>query len=134
MNKKEVLNEINKAKNAHVLWFSNALALSLGTDPGESSVPKKHTECAFGKWYYGAGQENKDLESFKKIESIHKLLHDKYNEIFKKYEELSGEGFFENIELRDSEQQKEFNDSIDELKEISKRLLVILSDLENALK
>ena len=129
-NKEEILNEINKAKSAHVLWFANAMALSVGTDPGDSSVPKKHTECSFGKWYYGAGQENSNLEPYKAIESIHKKLHDKYNEIFTEFEKLSKDGFFEDITLRDSPVQKKFNASIDELKNISKQLLEKLADLE----
>ncbi len=133
MNKEEILNEINKAKNAHVLWFANAMALSVGTDPGDSSVPKKHTECSFGKWYYGIGQENMHLESYRAIESIHKNLHNKYNEIFNRFEELSSEGFFENIELRDSSEQADFNAMIDELKNISKELLTKLNELETEL-
>ncbi len=133
MDKLEIINEINKAKNAHVLWFANAMALSIGTDPGDSSVPKKHTECTFGKWYYGAGQENNHLESYKAIDGIHKKLHDKYNEIFNEFEKLSAEGFFDDITLRDSPKQKEFNASIDELKNISKELLGKLAELENVL-
>ena len=34
MNKQEIINELNKAKNAHVMWFANAMALSVGTYPG----------------------------------------------------------------------------------------------------
>ena len=133
MNKEEILQEINKAKNAHVLWFANAMALSVGTDPGDSSVPKKHTECTFGKWYYGVGQENKDLKSFSEIESIHKALHDKYNEIFTEFEKLLNEGFFDDITLRDSDKQQSFNFSIEQLKEISKELLTKLAELEKEL-
>jgi len=131
--KQEIINELNKAKNAHVMWFANAMALSVGTDPGDSSVPKKHTECTFGKWYYGAGQENNGLDSYKAIEIIHKKLHDKYNEIFAEFEKLSSECIFENIALRDSPQQQKFNASIEELKVISKELLAKLAELENDL-
>lgn len=133
MNKEEILIEINKAKNAHVLWFANAMALSVGTDPGESSVPKKHTDCTFGKWYYGIGQELNNLDSFKAIEAIHHNLHNKYNEIFNEFEKLSSEGFFEDITLRESSEQKEFNNQIDILKNISKDLLEKLSILEKDL-
>jgi len=133
MNKEEILTEINKAKNAHVLWFANAMALSVGTNPGESSVPKKHTECTFGKWYYGSGQENSHLKSYKAIGSVHTELHDKYNEIFNEFEKLSSEGFFEDITLRESPKQKEFNNQIDILKNISKDLLEKLSILEKDL-
>ncbi len=130
MNKEEILSEINKAKNAHVLWFANAMALSVGTDPGDSSVPKKHTECTFGKWYYGLGQENNNLMSYRAIDGIHKKLHDKYNEIFIQFEKLTSEGFFEDINLRDSPEQRKFNASIEELKEISKELLGKLAELQ----
>ena len=101
--------------------------------PGDSSVPKKHTECTFGKWYYGAGQGNNGLDSYKAIEIIHKKLHDKYNAIFIEFEKLSSEGFFENIALHDSSQQQKFNASIEELKVISKELLAKLAELENDL-
>ncbi len=35
MIKEEILQEINKAKNAHVLWFADAMVLSVGTDSDE---------------------------------------------------------------------------------------------------
>ncbi|MCF6183896.1 MAG: CZB domain-containing protein [Bacteroidales bacterium] len=134
MTKEEIITEINKAKNAHVLWFANAMALSTGTDPGDSSVPKRHTECAFGKWYYGTGQENNYLESYKAIEGIHKELHNQYNEIFKQFKKLDSEGFFEDITLRDSAEQLNFNITIDKLKDISLELLEKLTDLQAELK
>ncbi len=130
MNKQELINQLNNAKNAHVMWFANAMALSLGTDPGNSSVPKKHTECTFGKWYYGVGQENNNLDSYNSIELVHKQLHDKYNEIYTEFEQLESEGFFEDITLRSSKKQKDFNASINNLKDISKELLGILSQVE----
>lgn len=130
MNKQDIINELNNAKNAHVLWFANAMALSVGTDPGNSSVPKKHTECTFGKWYYGVGQENNKINAYNAIDNVHKKLHDKYNEIFNEFEKLNSEGFFEDIKLRKSPEQKKFNESINELKNISKELLVILSQVE----
>jgi len=130
MKKQEILKELNNAKNAHVLWFANAMALSVGTDPGNSSVPKKHTECTFGKWYYGVGQENNNIETYRLIENVHKNLHDKYNEIFKEFEGLNASGFFEDINLRSSQKQKDFNTSINDLKDISKELLGILSKVE----
>jgi len=130
MTKQDIINEINNAKNAHVLWFANAMALSVGTDPGDSSVPKMHTECTFGKWYYGVGQENNHINAYKEIENVHKSLHEKYNEIFNEFEKLDSEGFFEDVSLRNSPKQKDFNNSINELKDISKALLGILSELE----
>ena len=133
MEKQDIINEINKAKNAHVLWFANAMALSVGTDPGEQSVPKKHTNCSFGKWYYGVGQELNNLDSFNAIESIHQKLHQKYNDIFDEFEKLIKEGFFNDLSLRESDKQKNFNASIEVLKEISKALLGKLSELENNL-
>lgn len=134
MNKQDVIKELNNAKNAHVLWFANAMALSVGTDPGDSSVPKKHTECTFGKWYYGVGQENNNIDAYKAIDDVHKKLHDKYNEIFNEFEKLDSEGFFEDISLRGSQKQKDFNSSINDLKDISKELLEILSQVESELQ
>ncbi len=133
MEKQDIINEINKAKNAHVLWFANAMALSVGTDPGEQSVPKMHTNCTFGKWYYGVGQELNNLDSFNAIESIHQKLHQKYNDIFDEFETLTKDGFFNDVSLRKSDTQKNFNVSIEVLKEISKELLEKLSELENDL-
>lgn len=130
MEKQEILNEISKAKNSHVLWFANAMALSVGTNPGDESVPKLHTNCIFGKWYYGLGQELNHLDSFKSIGDVHEDLHKKYNDIFNNFEKLMNENFFEDISQRSSQKQKDFNFSIEELKEISKKLLEILSELE----
>ncbi|MCA6064271.1 CZB domain-containing protein [Thalassolituus marinus] len=77
-----VLLQIRKAKTAHLRWRAYAMALSSGYAVEEGQLPLQPTECQFGCWYYGAGQELKNLPAFKAIEAPHQRLHKIYSDIF----------------------------------------------------
>ena len=83
MNKKEILSQLRQAKSAHIEWRSYAQALIAGIPVKDDKVPVIHTECKFGKWYYGAGQDLSSLSSFRSIEVPHEMLHKIYMEIYK---------------------------------------------------
>jgi hypothetical protein len=83
VDKKVALNAIRKAKAAHIKWRSYAQALVAGVDVSDEKVPVAHTNCDFGRWYYGQGQaELGGLDSFQGIAAPHEMLHAIYSKIF----------------------------------------------------
>ncbi len=83
MDKKEVLSQLRLAKSAHIQWRSYAQALIVGIPVQQDHVPVIHTDCKFGKWYYGPGQELSSLSSYGAIDTPHEMLHQIYMKIFK---------------------------------------------------
>jgi len=127
-----VLLQIRKAKTAHLRWRAYAMALSSGYAVEEGQLPLKPTECQFGCWYYGAGQELKSLPAFQAIEVPHQRLHKIYSDIFQQLFDQPEPSFLkkllgsstshtgaENIEAR-----------IEELTECSRAMLEHLEALE----
>lgn len=82
--KKEILAQLRSAKSAHIKWRSYAQALVAGLPLDDSKVPVIHTDCAFGRWYYGPGQVLASLNSYRAIEEPHEILHNIYMKIVKK--------------------------------------------------
>ncbi|RBW48538.1 CZB domain-containing protein [Marinobacter sp. F3R11] len=83
MSKKDALSQLRQAKSAHIRWRSYAQALVAGIPVEQDHVPVMHTDCKFGKWYYGEGQKLSSLSSFEAIETSHQILHQIYMEIFR---------------------------------------------------
>jgi hypothetical protein len=97
MNKIEILTQLRQAKSAHIQWRAYAQALVAGIPVDKDHVPVIHTNCAFGKWYYGRGQQLSSLSAYRAIETPHEMLHQIYMKLFNL---LFGEGdssFFKRI-------------------------------------
>lgn len=78
-----ILKELRKAKAAHIKWRSYAYAMVSGLDIDEEYLPLEHTDCAFGKWYHGAGKEHfGHLDTYAGISVPHKILHKIYSKIY----------------------------------------------------
>ena len=82
MVKKEVVDKLRMARSAHVQWRARAQALVAGIPLEKEQVPVAYTDCKFGKWYYGSGQDLSSLDAFKAIEEPHQQLHLIYMKIF----------------------------------------------------
>ena len=82
MTKDEIFTQLRTAKTAHLQWLSDALALISGLATEHEHVPIAHTDCEFGKWYYGAGRKLSSLSAYRAIEAPHELLHRTYTQIF----------------------------------------------------
>ena len=78
----DVINKLRTAKMAHKRWVSHASALIEGIPIEKGQVPINYTECIFGTWYYGEGQDLRHLKEFNDIEEPHTKLHLVYMEIF----------------------------------------------------
>ncbi len=83
MDWQRAIQEIRNAKKAHKAWVARAEALVEGLPVSKEQIPVLPTECEFGKWYYGEGQELQGIEAFQKLEAVHDELHRIYMEIFK---------------------------------------------------
>jgi hypothetical protein len=98
MHKSEILATIRRAKSAHIKWRSFAQALIAGVPVTEDKIPKEHTECDFGRWYYGEGRQVLGrLESFQGIETPHEMLHAIYNRIYNILHGMEGESLTSRI-------------------------------------
>lgn len=83
IDKDAILRELRKAKAAHLKWRSYAYAMVSGLDIDAEYAPLEHTDCAFGKWYHGAGKEHfGHLDTYSGIEVPHQILHKIYSKIY----------------------------------------------------
>ena len=73
---------ITNAKKAHKTWVARADAILNGVTVEAEHNPMLPTQCAFGEWYYGAGQAFMALPDFRQIEEPHDALHTTYMKIF----------------------------------------------------
>ena len=78
----DILQQLRKAKTAHLRWRAYAMALTSGYAVEEGQLPVEHTDCQFGGWYYGEGQALKDYPEFTGLEEIHHQVHAVYKDIF----------------------------------------------------
>ncbi|MCI5223040.1 MAG: hypothetical protein D3924_10290 [Candidatus Electrothrix sp. AR4] len=98
MDKNDVVTALQNATLTHKKWVANALALIEGDSIDKDKIPINSTECEFGKWYYDAGQNLKELPGFKEIEKTHNKLHQTYMEIFAiLFEEANEPSFFSKL-------------------------------------
>ncbi len=136
MDKKEILLQLRQAKSAHIKWRAYAQALVSGLPVEKDHVPVIHTDCAFGQWYYGAGQQLSDLSSFDSISAPHEMLHQIYMEIFKLLFGEDERSTFQKIFGSKSKKntQKEAKKLMQDLLSISGTLLEAISLLENEVK
>jgi hypothetical protein len=133
MDKKQVVTHLRAAKSAHIKWRSYAQAIVAGLPISEDQVPVIHTDCAFGKWYYGPGQKLSSLPGFYAIETPHEALHGIYMQIFKLLFETEETSFFQKLigtgKKRD-DRREQLNSLLNSLIEMSKTLLAAIELLE----
>ena len=141
MNKADTVEHLHNAKKAHVKWVQRAKALIEGLPMEKDAIPVDCTECKFGQWFYGEGQNLNaipGMDCLKEIETLHFDLHDMYMKIFKIYfgEDIN-RSFFSKIfnkkskvSDRDKDIAKEY---YDQMLGISHELLDVIGRLERRL-
>lgn len=134
MDKKQLIANLRAAKSAHIKWRSYAQALAAGLPVSENQVPVIHTDCAFGKWYYGPGQRLSSLPGYQAIEAPHEALHGIYMHLFKLLFETEESSFFARLigtARKQGEQRRDqFDALLNNLVEMSKTLLTAIELLE----
>lgn len=83
MDRHEAQQKLRKAKTAHLKWRTYAQALASGVKVDETKAPLDHTECEFGRWYNGPGQELREISDlYDDIAEPHRILHETYAELY----------------------------------------------------
>lgn len=138
MDRETLLQQLRAAKSAHIQWRARAQALVSGLALDETSVPVLHTDCKFGKWYYGQGQTLNHIPAYRAIDEIHERLHLTYMTIFKT---LFGDDdrsklskLFGSSKKHDEAKLKKAASLLPELVEISKEMLFTIETLENQVR
>lgn len=120
LDKDDFIEVIRKAKSSHIRWRSYAQALVDGVELGGDRAPVSHTDCRFGRWYYGEGSKQLGtLLAFRDIEQPHAKLHSLYARI----DALVAEG-----------KLAEAREKLDELVPVSRLLIERIEALEDELK
>ncbi len=140
MNKSETVEHLHSAKKAHVKWVQRAKALIEGLPIEKDAIPVDCTECKFGQWFYGDGQNLNaipGMDCLHEIETLHFNLHDIYMKIFKVYFGEMNRSFFSklfNMKKKVSESDKEIaREYYNQLLDISNQLLEVIGKLERRL-
>jgi len=108
--------EAAPVKTAHALWtarLSDLLAGKISLDPSEVAM---HTDCKFGKWYYG--EESKPLAGLPVFRAIGEG-HAKFHAMAREIAELYGRG-----------QKLEAGQRLAEARALSQKLFGLLDELE----
>ena len=141
MIKDDVLSRLKKAKTAHLRWRTYAEALVSGVDEAIDQLPVKHTDCDFGCWYHGDGQELAHLDLFNEIGLVHQTLHEEFEIIFdivtSANEAAERSSFLKRIlgskvKMKQENKEKALEHLV-HLKMISKKLVGKIEELESML-
>ncbi len=131
-----VLAQIRAAKSAHMRWRSYAQAIISGVEIEENKVPVRHTDCTFGKWYYGEGQKLLGhLDAYQAIATPHKVLHAIYERIYQTIHKEEKKGL-SRLWHKESPQARKVQarEHLDELIGASETLLKTLDILEQEIR
>jgi len=133
----DTLDQLRNARAAHKAWVSRAEALIEGIPLEKNQVPMFPTDCVFGKWYYGEGQQLKRLASFGELEKPHEELHKVYMRIFKllfdEPDTTTIGRLFGQARRSKAKQLDEATALIPKLRGLSDEMTLILEKLENHL-
>lgn len=87
------LNILDIAIENHRLWFDNLHISILCKQPFADDILNKaaHTQCQFGKWYYGNVSESiKSIQAYTELEQAHKTMHHMARELAESTNKESG--------------------------------------------
>ena len=137
-NNNDFVEEIRRAKKAHLKWVSYAYGLIEGLPLEREQVPVFETDCAFGHWSYGPGQVLNRLQVFRDLEEPHRELHQVYMRIFKILFQDEGRGlwsrFFGRSAKQDGKKREQALNHFHELRNHSTELIHGLDALEEQLR
>ncbi len=97
MDKNQVIQLLRTAKRDHLAWVGRAELLVQGIPVSKEQLPVLHTDCNFGRWYFGEGQVLAKFTDFRAIDPPHQTLHHAYAQIFKLLLEEENPSFFSKL-------------------------------------
>jgi len=133
-----ILLQLRKAKTAHLRWRAYAMALSSGYAVEEGQLPVQHTDCQFGRWYYGEGQTLNKYQEFRDIEEIHSQLHHIYQEIFKTLFDQPEPSFWKKLLGKSADadlinKKMQLEKKLERLSDQSRKMMEALDQLEKVI-
>jgi len=145
LTKSVILQELSKAKIAHMRWVKRADHLISGLPVDKEFIPLEATTCGFGKWFYGdMGNNLRTTERFKhlfeQIEFHHDNLHDNYSRIYNLYfvmpekRSLLHKMVTFNSKKVSAKEKEEAKKYFEQLKKSSEDLIVLLERLEREVR
>ncbi len=132
--KREILDEILRAKTGHKRWLAYAKAIHMGIPVDKKAIPLIETDCHFGQWYYGKAQVFSNLESFKAIEEPHTMLHQIYMHMYKLRKAPLETGFFTSKKSAKKKRQEELDKYMEQLIHVSSLLMESLDQFEKDIR
>ncbi len=139
VNKQDALENLRRAKGAHIKWRAYAQALVSGVSIDEDKIPVDHTKCEFGQWYHNDGKLMLGhLTSYELIYTPHEMLHEIYKKIFHVLHSQDSSGIFKKLfsskGSRENERLKLARGYMGELVGVSETLLTTLDLLEQEIR
>jgi hypothetical protein len=138
IDKKEALEQLRKAKGAHIKWRAYAQALVSGVPVSNEKIPIEHTACAFGQWYHGEAKlKLGHLAAYEAIYTPHEMLHEIYKRIFEVINSPDPGGLKKSPSPkngRDNERLALARSYMEELVGVSETLLLALDILEDEIR
>lgn len=137
MDIQDVVQRLRAAKRAHLAWVGRAGLLVQGIAVAQEQIPVWHTDCPFGRWYHGDGQELAPLPAFRAIDAPHRSLHEAYATIFRLLFQEQNASLFQRLlgktRWAQAEAQAEVAVQMRRLEEASREVVTLLDLLEKAL-
>ena len=133
-NKMDCIHRLREARRSHTQWVRRAKGLISGQALDKDSIPELPTDCSFGTWYYGAGQDLSTLPSFPEIESPHTELHNIYRDIINHLFEETDHSLLSDMFGQSHEHEEKIGEAkkqLVRLEAVSENIVGLMESLEN---
>ncbi len=132
MNKRDLIIPIRAARADHIRWkaYISIALRGIVTSNSEKTLPIVHTECGFGKWYYGNGMALSMLPSYISLEDPHEMLHEIYIQIYTLQKAKLHGGFFTSKRKLLKLRKQEIVSLVADLNDYSRIMTTTMRDLE----
>lgn len=84
--------DIGNVKLAHMGWRTNLEAVLANHKKMEPDQVVKHTDCAFGKWYFSEGKKFSSYELYDEIGIHHERVHEQAMKVIERHNANDGPG------------------------------------------
>ncbi len=123
---------IRSARAAHIRWkaYIQIALRGIVTSHTENTLPIVHTECEFGRWYYGKGMDLSMSPNYQNLEIPHEMLHESYIQIYTLQKAKLRGGFFTSKRKLLRKRQEEIMNLLANLNDYSRIISESMHQLE----